>query len=148
MQKYIKKIIYNVLITGGIYMDKIVHFEIPVDNLERAQQFYKKFFGWNIVKTEMPNMEYHIIHTVETDKKGMPKSSGAINGGMMKRMKKGETPVLVIKVKSLDDTLKKLKQVGIKIVMPKMQVGNMGLYARFLDPEGNVMGIWQDLPKK
>ena len=129
-------------------MDKIVHFELPVDNVERAQQFYKKFLVWDIVKTEMPGMEYYITKTVETDKKGIPKSSGAINGGMMKRMNSGETPVLVIKVKSLDDTLQKLKQVGIKIVMPKMQVGNMGLYARFLDPEGNVMGIWQDLPKK
>ena len=65
----------------------------------------------------------------------------------MKRMNREETPVLVIKIKSLDETLQRLKQVGIKIVMPKMQVGNMGLYARFLDPEGNVMGIWQDLPK-
>ena len=93
----------------------------------------------------MSGMEYHTVHTVETDKKGKPKSAGAINGGMMKRMKKGETPVLVIKLKSLDETLQKISQVGCKIVMPKQKIGNMGLYARFIDPEGNIMGIWQDI---
>ena len=133
-------------------MDKIVHFEIPVDNIERASQFYKKFFGWDIIKETMPGMEYHTVRTVATDKKGMPQSSGAINGGMMKRRVKEEAPVLVIQVTSLDDTLKKITQVGCKIVAPKMNVGDMGVYARFMDPEGNVMGLWQNLkpstPKK
>jgi len=31
---------------GGFYMDKVVHFEIPVEELERAQKFYKSVFGW------------------------------------------------------------------------------------------------------
>ena len=27
-------------------MDKVVHFEIPVDNLDRAKSFYGSVFGW------------------------------------------------------------------------------------------------------
>ncbi len=27
-------------------MDNVVHFEIPADDLERAQNFYKSVFGW------------------------------------------------------------------------------------------------------
>ncbi|TMI31920.1 hypothetical protein E6H29_04205 [Candidatus Bathyarchaeota archaeon] len=36
---------------------KVVHFEIPADNVERAKTFYKKAFGWQIEK--YPGMEYH-----------------------------------------------------------------------------------------
>ena len=27
-------------------MDKVIHFEIPVDDAKRAQDFYKNIFGW------------------------------------------------------------------------------------------------------
>ena len=29
-------------------MDKVIHFEIPVDDMKRAEGFYKKVFGWNV----------------------------------------------------------------------------------------------------
>jgi len=29
---------------------KVVHFEIPADNVERAKLFYEKAFGWQISK--------------------------------------------------------------------------------------------------
>ena len=29
-------------------MDPVVHFEIPADNLERAQEFYNRVFGWKM----------------------------------------------------------------------------------------------------
>jgi predicted enzyme related to lactoylglutathione lyase len=90
-------------------------------------------------------MNYHLISTVATDEKGMPKEVGAINGGMYKREIKNDFPVIVINVSSLDESLKKVESAGGKIIMPKQQVGDMGLYARVTDTEGNVIGIWQDL---
>ncbi|MBI4399861.1 VOC family protein [Candidatus Micrarchaeota archaeon] len=123
-------------------MDSIVHFEIPVDDLDRAKKFYKDLFGWGLA--DVPEMNYCMVTTTESDEKG-PKKPGAINGGMMKRQQKGETPVLVINVKSIDEHLKKIKAAGGKVVMEKMQVGDMGLYARVTDTEGNVIGIWQNL---
>lgn len=90
-------------------------------------------------------MDYYMVTTVETDEKQMPKEPGAINGGLMKRQVKGESPVIVVNVPSVDDYLKKVEEAGGKVVMPKMQVGDMGLYARVTDTEGNVIGIWQDL---
>ena len=77
----------------------------------------------------------------------MPKESGAINGGMMKRMAKGETPVIVIDVPSIDDYIKKITKAGCKLVVPKQQVMDIGLYARVTDTEGNVIGIWEALRK-
>ena len=34
--------------------DPIVHFEIPADDVERAQKFYTEAFGWDIKKFDMP----------------------------------------------------------------------------------------------
>jgi predicted enzyme related to lactoylglutathione lyase len=125
-------------------MDKVVHFEVPVDNLERAQDFYKNIFGWQV--TEVPGMPYWIIHTVETDEQQMPKESGAINGGFFKK-EEGEniSPVIVINVPDIDEYIKNIEQAGGKVVLSKNQVGDFGLYARFTDTEGNIVGIWQDL---
>ena len=128
-------------------MDSVVHFEIPADDTARAQKFYADMFGWNIVKTPMPGMDYYMVYTTPTDDKQMPKAPGAINGGMQKRMAPGESPVLVVNVASLDETLTKVVAAGGKVVMPKMAVADMGLYARVTDTESNVIGIWQDLKK-
>ena len=124
-------------------MNKVVHFEIPVDNLVRAKKFYKNIFGWQI--NDFPGMNYSIVTTVATDKKQMPKESGAINGGLMKRNHPGESSVIVVDVPSVDNYIKKVKKAGGKVVLPKQKVSDMGLYARVSDTEKNVIGIWQNL---
>lgn len=126
-------------------MDSVVHFEIPADDTVRAQKFYSDVFGWNIQKAPMPGMEYFMVYTKPTDDKQMPTKPGAINGGMMKRMVPGETPVVVVSVANIDESVTKAQAVGASVVMPKMQVADMGLYARIKDTEGNVIGLWQDL---
>ncbi|MBI4181869.1 MAG: VOC family protein [Candidatus Aenigmarchaeota archaeon] len=129
-------------------MDKVVHFEIPADKPDRARKFYQDLFGWKIEKAPGA-MPYWMVSTVEVDKKTrMPKEAGAINGGIMPRQAPGESPVVVINVPSLDSTLKKVQKAGGRIVMPKMTVMDMGYYARVTDSEGNVIGIWETIPKK
>lgn len=127
-------------------MDKVVHFEIPADNVERAQHFYEDVFGWRIEQVPYEGGVYYMVNTVESDDQGMPKTPGAINGGLMPRQGQGETPVIVINVASVDDYTAKVETAGGTVVMPKTQVGEMGLYARVSDPEGNILGIWEDLP--
>lgn len=128
-------------------MDKVVHFEIPAENEDRAQAFYEKVFGWKVFKSPIPNWDYRLANTVETDEKGMPQSAGVINGAISKR-KEGETgPVIVIKVENLDEALAKLREEGCEIVMDPRPVGEIGTYAKFRDTEGNVLGVWQDLKK-
>ncbi len=126
-------------------MDKVVHFEIPADDLARAQKFYRDVFSWEINKAPMPGVEYYMVTTVATGEDMKPKEAGAINGGLMKRNFPKEAPVIVINVSSLDDYLKKIEKAGGKIVLPKQTVGDFGLYARITDTEGNIIGIWQNL---
>lgn len=126
-------------------MDKVVHFEIPYDDLERVKKFYSGVFGWNI--QTIPEMHYNIVHTVEVDEKQMPKEKGAINGGMYKRDEaSAQGPVIVINVKSVDEAVKKVEKAGGKVFRAKVKVGDMGFYAQVKDSEGNIIGVWENLP--
>ena len=129
-------------------MNKVVHFEIPFDSEERAKKFYEDAFDWQIMS--VPEMNYTMVTTVETDSRTMtPKTPGAINGGMMKRdATSGKNPVLVIDVPNINDHLTRIKNAGGKVVMPTTEVGDMGLYARVSDTEGNVIGVWQNKPRQ
>jgi predicted enzyme related to lactoylglutathione lyase len=127
-------------------LDKVVHFEIPVDNLERAKKFYKSAFDWGM--NPVPEMEYTLLGTVEVDEKTqMPKESGAINGGMTQRDDTIKNPVITISVEDIDAAMKKIEGLGGKIVQGKMEVPNMGITAYFQDTEGNIMGLFQVLRK-
>jgi predicted enzyme related to lactoylglutathione lyase len=127
-------------------LDKVVHFEIPVDNLERAQKFYKTAFNWMI--NPVPQMNYTILGTTEVDEMNMPKEPGAINGGMMQRSDSIKCPILTIAVENIDEAIKKVESLGGKIVQGKMEVPNMGISAYFQDTEGNVLGLWQVMMKR
>jgi predicted enzyme related to lactoylglutathione lyase len=125
----------------------IVHFEIPVDDPERATKFYRELFGWEIQKwTSEGGPEYWMVSTVPTDGKGQPTRPG-VNGGLMRRQHSGHLPTNYIAVESVDEYAKKAKRLGAGEVMPKTPVKAMGWFAMLKDTEGNVFGIWQTDPK-
>ncbi len=121
-------------------MNKVVHFEIPVDDMNRAKKFYS-IFGWQI--RDIPGMDYVGLTTADVDENRMPKEPGAINGGMMRRSKEVTAPVVAIHVKSVEDHIKKALAAGGKLITPKSEVGDMGYYAYIADTEGNVIGLWE-----
>ena len=123
-------------------MDKVVHFEIPADNLARAKKFYSTVFGWKI--NDDPEMQYTIIRTVDSDENGMPKEAGAINGGMLARQEPVTGPIVTISVEDMDKAVGTIEKNGGKIIRQKMAVGEMGFAAYFKDTEGNVIGLWQN----
>ena len=125
-------------------MDKVVHFEIPVDDRARAKEFYGSAFDWDLIDSDMGGgMVYTSIRTVATDDRQMPKEPGAINGGIMDRTKDTSAPVITIEVDSIVDSLKKVEAGGGKTVQPRTEIPNMGAFAYFKDSEGNVMGLWE-----
>ena len=124
-------------------MNKVVHFEIPYDNQDRAQKFYQDVFGWQINK--MPDMDYHMATTTPSDENMRPAEPGSINGGLLPKDPTGQHPVIVIDVSSIEDHIKTIESAGGKIIMPAVKVGEFGMYARVADTEGNIIGIWQML---
>jgi len=123
-------------------MGSVVHFEIPADDVSRAEDFYRQAFGWDV--SGMPEMEYTILSTTKTDEQGRPTEPGAINGGMMKRTEPLTAPVVVIDVEDIDHTLKQVESLGGSTVSGRQPVGDMGFAAYFKDTEGNTMGLWQN----
>ncbi len=125
----------------GSGMDKVVHFEIPVDDRERATEFYRSVFEWDLV--HIPEMQYTMVGTVPTDDNQMPTEPGAINGGLMQRSEQASSPVITIDVGSIDDSMKKVEASGGSVVTPRTPIPGMGAFAYFKDSEGNTMGLFE-----
>jgi len=125
-------------------MGGVVHFEIPADDQKRARKFYQEALGWRV--EPVPGMDYSMVITTDMDDDGQPAAAGAINGGMMAREGQITAPVITVDVPDINATLKSVEQLGGSVVMPKNEIPGMGFTAYFKDPEGNVMGLWENLP--
>ena len=123
-------------------MDKVVHFEVPFDDGERATTFYREAFGWGL--DSMPQFQYTMVRTTQTNEQGAPVEPGAINGGMLHRQGPITAPVITIGVDDLDDALARVEKLGGKVAIGRQPVGSMGFSAYFHDTEGNLIGLWQN----
>jgi predicted enzyme related to lactoylglutathione lyase len=121
---------------------RVVHFEIPTDDFDRAKEFYQSAFGWNIDK--MQEMDYASAGATPTGDNGMPLEPGSINGGMFTRDDTLNRPVITIEVDDIDQSLKRIGELGGQTVQEKQEVMGMGFTAYFKDSEGNLMGLWQN----
>jgi uncharacterized protein len=120
---------------------RVVHFEIPYDDGDRARGFYSQAFGWQL--QSMPGMGYTLVSSGPSGDNG-PAEPGFINGGMMSRNDSpSAAPILVVDVDSIDDTLDRVGRLGGKTLRGREPVGDMGFAAYLADPEGNVIGLWE-----
>ena len=119
---------------------RVVHFEIPYDDGDRAQEFYRGAFGWQL--QSMPGMGYTLVTSGPTGGTG-PTEPGFINGGMMQREEPYTAPNIVIDVDNLEEALKAVGEAGGTTVSERQPVGEMGFTAYFKDSEGNLVGLWE-----
>lgn len=125
-------------------MNKVVHFEIPVDDLARAKAFYGSIFEWDLQTMQMGEGEYTIAMTGPVDGTTQrPTEPGHINGGIMTRDAATPAPVITIEVDAIDDSLKQVEASGGSVVQARTEIPGMGAFAYFTDSEGNVMGLWE-----
>ncbi len=123
---------------------RVVHFEVPYDDADRARAFYSDVFGWSI--QPVPDFEYNFVQTGPTDdESGMPAEPGFIGGGMFQRADDIGRPIITIDVDDMTAALAAIAQHGGVTIREPMQVGEMGIASYFTDSEGNLMGLWQTL---
>jgi hypothetical protein len=117
-------------------MSRVVHFEIPAEEPERAIKFYKKVFGWQIDEWGGP-FNYWLVKTGEEDEPGI---DGAI-------MLKSDFPMVrhTIIVDSIEECVEKIEGESGEVVMPKKGIPDVGSIAFFKDTEGNISGIIEPL---
>jgi hypothetical protein len=122
---------------------KVVNFEIPADDVPRAQSFYEKAFEWDAFLIE--EVGYVNLSTGPTDVIGRNLEPNAINGGLMARQGPLTAPIFTVAVDDVDAALARIEGLGGRTVVPKIQVFDFGYKAYFADTEGNIIGLWQDL---
>lgn len=120
---------------------RVIHFEIPFDDKERATSFYRDVFGWQL--EDMPGMDYVGVATGPMGEAG-PTEAGYIGGGMTHRDGTNTSTVVVMHSDDIDADLAKVTEHGGAVVAEKFPVADMGFAGYFKDPEGNVVGLWQD----
>jgi predicted enzyme related to lactoylglutathione lyase len=118
----------------------VYHFDIPVDDdANRAQQFYKNVFGWDMKKVESqvdPKVELWMCETEdENGKKG-------VTGGMMKRETLPGVTNYVL-VNSIEEYISKISKWGGRVTLQRTEIPNVGFYAMFLDSENNLFGLFE-----
>jgi predicted enzyme related to lactoylglutathione lyase len=141
-------------------MNRVVHFEIMADDLDRAQKFYESVFGWKFIATGPEFGNYRIIMTGpgpdEMLGKTMTPDMLGINGGMMQRNapvpEDGKSPnafTCIVGVDDIDAYITKADAAGGKPQTEKMNVPGVGKLRYYKDTEGNIFGMLQpDMPKK
>jgi uncharacterized protein len=122
---------------------RVVHFEVPYDDADRARAFYSDVFGWAI--QPMPEFDYNFVQTGPAGEGGMPSEPGFIGGGMFQRDAAIDKPIITIEVDDMTQALSAIAAHGGAAVGEVQHVGDMGIAAYFTDSEGNLLGVWQSL---
>jgi uncharacterized protein len=125
-------------------MGRIVHFEIHVNDMERAKAFYGEVFGWSFQDwSDYAGMPYFGAVTGNENEHG-------IDGALMQRQSAPpETHqalnafACTIGVENYDLTEAKIIENGGKLAMPKFALPGMAWQGYYIDPEGNTFGIHQ-----
>lgn len=114
-----------------------MHFEIPVDDPARASAFYGSVFSWNVA--QWGPVEYWTMTT------GAPPGPGA-EGALTPRAEAPEGVVVYIGVDDLRQALDRVADAGGTPVSGPDPIPGVGWMGRFRDPEGNLIGLFQDDP--
>ncbi|MEK4230817.1 VOC family protein [Solibacillus sp. FSL H8-0538] len=125
-------------------MGRLVHFEIHVDDMERAKKFYGEVFGWSFEDwSDYAGLPYYGAVTGDKNEPG-------IDGALMQRQ--GPPPevnqrmngfVCTMGVGDYDLTEQKILDNGGKVALPKYALPGMAWQGYYNDTEGNVIGIHQ-----
>lgn len=120
----------------------VVHFEIGVKDLDKAQKFYGPLFGW-----EFQGFGPQTAMVMNLGQHCEKKTEGI--GGHLNSL--GHPPhqyvTFYAQVDNIEATLEQITKLGGKTMIPPQEVPGMGHFAWFQDPEGNCVGLWKPSPR-
>jgi len=113
----------------------IVHVEIPSANVEAAGAFYQELFGWKL--SSMPEMNYTMWEDSDAGEYGgLPQVSDENPAGQV---------LVYFASDDIEADLKKVVQLGGKVIHPKAEIPQTGWYGIFQDPTGNVLALYTSM---
>lgn len=110
----------------------IIHWEFVVPDAARARAFYRKIFDWRFDDQAFPG--YTIIDTGHDP-------DGALTSQPRPLPMAGLNTYF--EVSDLRHTLTNVLELGGKILVPRTEIPNVGIYAMFADPDGVAVGVLQ-----
>jgi uncharacterized protein len=133
----------TVLKSKCLLMNRVVHFEINAEDVQRTANFYRAVFGWKIEPWGPPEFGY--MH-IETGNASEPGIDGGIWKGEGSKAPAGSRLNAFncsIEVEDIDEILRRIKNSGGAIVKQKAQIPGVGWLATCIDTEGNCFGVVQ-----
>ncbi|MFD4196881.1 VOC family protein [Amycolatopsis thermoflava] len=115
-------------------MGRVVHFEIPVDEPERAGAFYRGAFGWTVRHWDT---DYWPMVSDAED------GAGA-EGALTRRSQAPEGVVVYIGVDDVEAAVARVREAGGSVVAGPMPIPKTGWAAHVRDSEGNLVGLFQE----
>jgi predicted enzyme related to lactoylglutathione lyase len=113
-----------------------VHVELHTSDLAKAKEFYSKLFGWKLQDVPMPGpgSTYTMIDV-----------GGGTGGGMMTDPTPGAPPhwMAYVGVDDIHAATKKAKELGAKVLVDVMEVGEYGSMSVITDPTGATLAMWK-----
>lgn len=115
--------------------NKMTHFAIHIDDIERAKNFYDEVFEWGF-QSYGPS-DFSQIKADKTD-------NGELIGALQARKYSPVAEKIIglecsVSVENVDDIIEKVKTNGGQILMQKTAIPHVGWLAKFLDTEGNLL---------
>ncbi len=118
----------------------IVHVELPAENPEAAAKFYEEAFGWKLTH----NQEFNYwMFDAEGGPGGGFTSPGPYNGHDSAEKYEIGKPMVYLRSEDIESDLARVEASGGKIIMPRMEIGEMGSMAIFADPSGNHLAFYK-----
>jgi predicted enzyme related to lactoylglutathione lyase len=109
---------------------KVCHLAIPAQDVDASAAFYESVFGWSIHRGGGP-----VTFDDAVDE---------VSGHFDPRLEPSDAGLVVyVMVDDLEDALARLRAAGAEFVDPPV-VDPGELTARFRDPGGNLLGIYQE----
>ena len=114
---------------------KICYIELPATDVPRSAEFYQNVFRWN-------------MRTRGDGATAFDDTTGEVSGAFVRGRPPASTPGLLfyIMVDSVEKTVELVKVHGGEIVQP-IGADAPEITARFRDPGGNVIGLYQEPTK-
>ena len=123
-----------------VFKNVISWFEIPAEDIKRAQQFYETIFDMKMTPLDLGQLQMCLFPT----ENGMGSGAGALNQHKdFYKPSATDGPLIYLNANpDVQIVLDKIEAAGGKITMPKTQISpEYGYMAVFIDTEGNRVAL-------
>lgn len=119
--------------------NKLTHFAIHIDDIERAKNFYGEVFDWGFASYGPQD-----FLQIKADKTENGELIGALQSRHYSPLKEKLIGLeCTISVENVDEIIQRVENNGGQILMAKTAIPYVGWIAKFLDTEGNLVCAMQ-----